>query len=68
MAQVGMSLFQNCGFFWNTECIFDGGSYDGGKILGKNWTAMLAVLIFPGSTEAILWQYYSRETYISTER
>ena len=33
-----------------------------GKYWVKSWMALLSVIIFPGSTEEILWQYYLRES------
>ena len=36
IARVGMSVFQQKGSFWNMDCILEGGSYNGGKILVKD--------------------------------
>ena len=35
MAHVGMSIFLQRSSFWSTDCILDGGSEYGGKLLGK---------------------------------
>lgn len=48
MAQVVMSLFPQRCSFWDTDCILEGGSYDGGKIMGKNVMPLLAEIILPG--------------------